>query len=507
MDSVWAFGGGALVALLCGGGGVAVWLLPALRLRLRRELGELLRREAEVAAKEQLYRDRESLTRQTEESLSEVKELEERFRKREEALYRRAESLEERERDLSAQEAALKAAQAQLAVREGEVARTEAKQLRELERVSELRREEAEHVLLERVERELTEETAVLVGRAEAELREGIEQRARDLLLTAVQRSSLAHVRDAIVSVVPLPNDEIKGLLIGRDGRNVRTFEEQAGVDLLIDDTPGVVVVSGFDPVRREIARRALARLIEEGRIHPPRIEAVIAETRQDLEAAVEDYGRQACAQLGLNLTGRVVTQLGRLKFMGSGGQNTLQHAIEVAELAGGLAAELGLDVDLARRCGVLHDLGKGTAAAAGQSAASAGAQLAARLGEDPVVVNAIAAATGEVEPSSPYAVLVHVANRISAERPGARQGQLEVAIRRRAELENLALRHPGVRKALAVQAGRELRVIVDPHKVSDKAAQKLAREIARELEQAPAGPGPVKVSVIREVRSEEFVG
>ncbi|MCA8925861.1 MAG: ribonuclease Y [Planctomycetes bacterium] len=506
MDSVWAFGGGAAVTLLCGGGGMVLWLLPALRARLRRELGELLRREAEVAAKEQLYRDREALARQTEEGRAEIKELEDRCRVREDALDRRAEALEERERALSAQEAVLKTAQAQLAVREGEVARTEAKHLRELERVSELRREEAEHVLLERVERELAEETEVLIGRAEAELREGIEHRARDLLLTAVQRSSLAHVRDSMVSVVPLPNDELKGLLIGRDGRNVRTFEEQAGVDLLIDDTPGVVVVSGFDPVRREVARRALTRLIEEGRIHPPRIEAVIAETRQDLEAAVEDYGRQACVQLGLPLQGRVVTQLGRLQFVSAGGQNALQHAVEVGQLTGGLAAELGLDADLARRCGLLHDLGKGVAATSGQSAASAGAQLAARLGEDPIVVNAIAAATGEAEPSSPYAVLVHVANRISAERPGARQGQLEVAIRRRAELENLALRHAGVRKALAVQAGRELRVIVDPYKVSDKAAQKLAREIARELEQAPAGPGPVKVSVIRELRHEEFV-
>jgi ribonuclease Y len=471
------------------------------------EAREQLQQQATVAAKEQLFRQREAFEASLATTKEQLQEIESRCRLREDALDRRLEAVEDRERDLHAKEAAVKVARAEIEALQAEVERTRGKQLRELERIAGMRREEAEHMLLDRIERDFQGEAEQVLARAEEALQGDLRRRARSALLTAMERMATAQAREALVSVVQLPSDEYKQHLVGREGRNARAFELETGVDLLIDDTPGVVVLSAFEPVRREIARRALGRLLGEGGIHPARIEEVVAETRQDMEDVIAQLGAEAADEAAVaGVHPRLLTLVGRLEFRTSEGRNVRQHAVETAHLAGALAGELGLDPALARRCGLLHSVGKAVDHPHEGSHAQVGADFARRCNEDEQVVAAIGTHADEA-PRSVYAALVRVAATVCARRPGSGDDRVEHAIRRHEEVEALASQHAGVQRVYAVQAGRELRVIVDPAKVSEKAAARLAREVAKQLEAAPTGPGEVTVIVLRETRHAEVAG
>ena len=496
---------------------LVLWRLPHMRRATLQEFREQLEREAEVVAKERLYRERDSFENALESTRHELKEIEDRCRIREDALDRRLERLEERERALAAREAALKGKAADLEAQEAELERTRERRLRELEKIAGMRREEAEHLLLEEVERGCAAEAEDVRSRAEEALQDDLTRRAREALLTAMQRLVPREARASLVTPVTLGDDELKGALIGREGRNARAFEAATGVDLLIDDTPGLVVLSAFDPVRRELARRALERLLDEGGIDPERIATVVAQVRSELEAATDELGAAAAAAAHVDdLHPRLTTLLGRLEFRASDGRNLREHAVETALFASALAGELGLDPTLARRAGLLHGVGRAVVVQPGDAAgdevgkpgalaghAAAGAEFARRCGESPAVVEAIAAQEGRGAALGPYAALTRVAAEVCARRPGATAERVDQAIRRREELEAIAERHPGVRRAYAVQAGRGLRVIVDPTKVSEKLVPRLARELAKELEAADA-PGEVEVIVLRETRHEE---
>lgn len=505
MDPLTAFLLGALCALAFGGAGLIGWGVPALRRRALDDERERLRREVDLAAREQSIRDRQEWEAAQQTSRRELKELEGRCRSREDALDRRTEGVEDRERQLAVREAELKGQRATLEAERAEVERLMQRELRELERISGLRREEAEHLLLQRVEDRCKAETQAALARADADLAAALAARGQQALLGALQRAGWSHAQESLVTVVPLPSDELKMLLVGREARNVRTFEAQTGVDLLVDDTPGVVVLSSFDPLRREVARRALLKLIADGRIQPGRIEEVVTAAKVELEEATESLGRAAAEEARVErLHPRLLALLGRLEYRTSEGANVRRHAVETAQLAGLLAGELGLDAPLARRAALLHDVGLAVEHEQDGSHAAVGAAFARRCDEDPVVVNAIAAHHEDVACDSPYAALVQLANALATKRPGARDGAIEQAIRRREEVEAIALKHPGVLRCMAVQAGRELRVIVDPQKHSDRTAQRLARDLAKAIEGAEVGPGEVKVTVVREVRVEE---
>jgi ribonucrease Y len=505
VDPILAFVVGGLCALAFGSAALIGWGVPVLRRRALEEEKDRLRREVELAAREQSLRDRQEWETAQHSTRRELKDLEGRTRGREDALDRRTEGIEDRERQLAVREAELKGQRATLEAERAEVERLMQRELRELERISGLRREEAEHLLLQRVEDRCRGEKEEALARADADLRAAMATRSREALLGALQRAGWSHAQESLVTVVPLPSDELKMLLVGREARNVRTFEAQTGVDLLVDDTPGVVVLSSFDPLRREVARRALLKLIEDGRIQPGRIEDVVTAAKAELEEATESLGRAAAEEARVErLHPRLLTLLGRLEYRTSEGANVRRHALETAQLAGLLAGELGLDAPLARRAALLHDVGLAVEHEQDGSHAAVGADFARRCDEDAVVVNAIASHHEEVPCSSPYAVVVQLANQLTSKRPGARDGAIEQAIKRREEVEAIALKHPGVLRCMAVQAGRELRVIVDPQKHSDRTAQRLARDLAKAIEAADVGPGEVKVTVVREVRVEE---
>lgn len=496
---------GALIAGLAAAAWAGWVLAPRTRAAALAGERDTQRREAEAAARDALGREREAFAAEQATARREVKELEGRARGREDAFDRRIEGLEERERALRVREAELTGKQAALEAERAEVERTVQRNVRELERISGMRREEAEHLLLERVEARCADEARAIAARAELALAEEADRRGREALLSAIGRAAWSQTHEPLVTAVPLPDDEAKALLIGRDARNVRTFQALTGVDLLVDDTPGVVVLSSFDPVRREVARRALGKLLDEGRIHPQRIEELVVAARAELEEVVVGLGREAAREAHVEgLHPRLEALLGRLEFRTAEGDNVRLHSVEAARLAGLLAGELGLDPVVARRAGLLHDIGQAVDHEQDGGHAALGADFARRCGEADVVVDAIAHHHDPVQASSPIAALVQLANALSTRRPGARDGQLEAAIRRRSEVEAIALRHAGVERAWAVQAGRELRVVVDPAKVGDKAAIRLARDVARALEAAAVGPGEVKVTVIREVRVEE---
>lgn len=505
MDPGLSFALGVLIALVVALL-VVLWRIPYVRHEALQEYRDQLAREGEVRAKEQVYAEREQAEAALETARGELETRDARCRLREDALDRRTEGLEGRDRELTAREETLKVERAALDTKTAELERLRERQMRALERISGMRREEAEHLLLERVEQTCRAESDEVVARAEAELQKTLQARARDTLLTAMQRLATSQAHEALVTTVPIDDDQ-KPLLVGREGRNARAFETHTGVDLLIDDTPGVVVLSAFEPVRREVARLALLRLLDEGRVHPERIEEVVSDCRQEMEEAVQHLGAQAAekAQVG-GLHPRLITLLGRLEFRTSQGRNVLQHAVETAQLAGTLAAELQLDPTVGRRCGLLHSIGKAVEHEAEGSHTAVGADFARRCNEDPTVVNAIAAQNSEAPPSSPYAVLVQVAGTLCTQRPAARDPAVEQAIRRRQEIEAIAAQHEGVERAYAVQAGRVLRVVVDPSSISDKAALRLARDIAKAIEETQ-GPGEVKVTVIRETRASEVAG
>jgi len=461
--------------------------------------GEAQKREAILEAKEEALRIKNELEREIRERRNDIQRLEKRLIQREENLDRKAEILEKREENLSRREEETEKLQIEL---KNQIK----KKQEELEAISGLTAEEAKKILLMELENELTQEMAVRIREAEARIKEESEKKSREILSTAIQRYAADHVAEATVSVVSLPNDEMKGRIIGREGRNIRALETLTGIDLIIDDTPEAVILSGFDPVRREVARLALERLIADGRIHPARIEEMVEKARKEVESVIKEEGEQAVIEVGIHgLHPELIRLLGRLHYRTSYGQNVLKHSIEVAHLAGLIAAELGVDVGLAKRAGLLHDIGKAIDHEVEGSHVSIGAEMAKKYRESPAVVHAIAAHHGDIEPNSIIAVLVQAADAISAARPGARRETLESYLKRLERLESIANSFSGVEKVYAVQAGREIRIMVKPEKIDDATAVLTAREVAKKIEEELEYPGQIKVTVIRETRAVDY--
>lgn len=462
-----------------------------------------LLRDAELQARDLAMRRREELNRELEAARAELREQERRLEKREAALEQKLRELQRKEKHLEQTREKLAERREQWEKKHHQLDELLAQQMQQLQQLSGLSREGAEKLLLERLEKELSAELAERIRRHEERVREIAEQKAREILATAIQRWSAQYTSTLTVSTVDIPSDDIKGRIIGREGRNIRTFEKITGVDVIVDDTPGVVVVSAFDNVRRETARRALVRLIEDGRIHPSRIEEVVSETQAEMEKYLMELGRQAARDADVPLLhDKLIHLLGRLHFRTSYSQNVLAHSVEVAHLCGLMAGELGLNPALARRCGLLHDIGKAADHEMEGGHPKVGAELARRYGENnPDVLHAIQCHHDDITSDHIYTVLVAAADAISASRPGARRETLEKYIRRMEELEAVACSFPEVEQAFAIQAGRELRVIANAHKTTDADAARLCREIARAIEQQLDYPGEIKVTVIRETR------
>ena len=461
--------------------------------------GETKKKEALLEAKEDIHRLRQELDRETKERRSELQRQERRVVQKEENLDRKLDSIEKREESLSRKEARLDKSQA--AVNE-----MYEQQKAELERISGLTAEEARTTLMAEAEEELKHEKAMKIKEYEQQTKDEADKKAREILSTAIQRCAADHVAETTVSVVALPNDEMKGRIIGREGRNIRTLETLTGIDLIIDDTPEAVILSGFDPVRREIARIALEKLIQDGRIHPARIEEMYDKAVKLVNQRVHEAGEQATFDAGIHdLHPELVNTLGRLRYRTSFGQNVLNHSLEVAYLASVMASELGLDPIPVKRAGLLHDLGKAVDHEVEGSHAVIGADLARRFGERPEIVHAIEAHHNDVEANSVVDVLIQAADAVSAARPGARKETLDAYVKRLEKLEEIANSHKGVERTYAIQAGREVRVMVEPEVVDEAESVVLAHDIAQQIENEMQYPGQVKVVVIRESRAVDY--
>lgn len=460
---------------------------------------ETVKKETILEAKEEVYRIKSENEKEMRERRNELQRTERRLLQREEMFDKKLLSLEQREETISKK-------QREADELEAAIKGLHDKQLKELETISGMSMEEAKEILLGNVEREARHEAALLLREIESKTKEEADKRSRNIISLAIQRCAADHVAETTVSVVPLPNDEMKGRIIGREGRNIRTLETATGVDLVIDDTPEAVILSGFDPVRREIARIALEKLILDGRIHPARIEEMVEKARKEVDNQIREAGEQAIFQTGIHgLHHELVKLLGRLKFRTSYGQNVLKHSIEVAHLAGIMAAELGANITLAKRAGLLHDIGKAIDHEVEGPHIQIGADMAKKYRENNQVVNAIMAHHGDVEPSTVEAVLVQAADAISAARPGARRETLENYIKRLEKLEEIANSFEGVDKSFAIQAGREIRIMVKPDNVNDADTIVMAKEIVKRIETELDYPGQIKVNVIRETRAVEF--
>jgi ribonuclease Y len=465
-----------------------------------------LRREAELEAKDQLYKMRQDFERSTQDRRQEITNLEKRLAQKEENIDRRLDLLEKKEKEIEFKAQETKKQEELVKAKDAQLHALIAEEKERLQKISSLSAEEAKQILLSRVNDELNNERALLIKKQEEELRLAADKRSKEIISLAIQRCAAEHTVESTVSVVNLPSDEMKGRVIGREGRNIRAFEMATGVDVIIDDTPEAVTLSAFDTVRREVARMALEKLISDGRIHPGRIEEVVEKAKKEMDEKIREEGEHAAFEAGVNgLHPELIKLLGRLKYRTSFGQNALQHSKEVSFLLGVMASELGLDMKIARRIGLLHDIGKAVDHQVEGTHAKLGAELAKKYSESAVVVSSVEAHHEEAETSSLYAVLAIAADAISATRPGARRETLETYIKRLEKLESIANLFKGVEKSYAIQAGREIRVIVQPEKISDSEAVNMAREIRKKIEEGMEYPGQIKVSVIRETRAIEY--
>ena len=460
---------------------------------------EAKKREAMLEAKEDALKTRNELEKEVKDRRGELSRMEKRILAREENIDRKAEAVEKKENSLAQKENAIEKQKAK-------IDELQAKKLQELERISGLTSEQAKEYLLKTVEDEVKHETAVMVKELETRAKEEANKKARDYVVTAIQKCAVDHVSETTISLVQLPNDEMKGRIIGREGRNIRTLETMTGVDLIIDDTPEAVILSSFDPVRREVARIALEKLIVDGRIHPARIEEMVEKAQKEVETMMREEGEAATLEVGIHgIHPELVRLLGKLKFRTSYGQNALKHSVEVAQLCGLLAGEIGVDIKVAKRAGLLHDIGKALDHEMEGSHVQIGADLCRKYKESAIVINAVESHHGDVEPESLIALLVQAADTISAARPGARRETLETYTTRLKKLEDIANAHKGVDKTFAIQAGREIRVMVVPEHVSDSDMVLLARDIAKQIEDELEYPGQIKVNVIRETRAIDY--
>ena len=460
---------------------------------------ETKKKEALLEVKEESLKTKNELEKETKERRAEIQKYEKRVLSKEETLDRKIEAVEKRDLGITRKEE-------ELGKQRQKVDELEKKRQQELERISGLTSEQAKEYLLKTVEDEVKHDTAVMIKTLESRAKEEADKKAKELVVNAIQRCAADHVAETTISVVQLPNDEMKGRIIGREGRNIRTLETLTGVELIIDDTPEAVVLSGFDPVRREVARIALEKLILDGRIHPARIEEMVEKAQKEVETLIKEEGEAATLEVGVHgIHPELVRLLGKLRYRTSYGQNVLKHSIEVAQITGLLAGELGLDVKMAKRAGLLHDIGKAVDHEMEGSHIQLGVDLCRRYKESALVINAVEAHHGDVEPESLIACLVQAADTISAARPGARRETLETYTNRLKQLEDITNSYKGVEKSFAIQAGREVRVMVVPEVISDSDMVLLARDISKQIEDQMEYPGQIKVSIVRESRAVDY--